>query len=77
MIWLLMKPVGFNITTFLFEAGLIIFYSWKMGKLNCDKKTKILRIVVYIVIAVVATIATKLLFTRVLSVRLPNGSLFK
>lgn len=74
---LLMKPVGFNITTFLFEAGLIIFYSWKMGKLNCDKKTKILRIVVYIVIAVVATIATKLLFTRVLGVRLPNGSLFK
>lgn len=72
----IMKLVGFNISTFLYEAGLIIYYSAKMGKLKGDKKHLIKTLALYILIALIATVATKLLFTKVLSVRLPKGQLF-
>lgn len=72
----LMDIIGFTVSTFFFEAGMIIFYSYKMGKITGTKKQKIRKIVVYVLIAVIATIATKLLFTEVLSTRLPKGKLF-
>ena len=72
----LMDIIGFTISTLFFEAGLIIYYSWKMGKITGTKNQKVRKIILYIIIAVIATIATKLLFTEVLSTRLPKGKLF-
>lgn len=71
-----MDIIGFTISTLLFESGLIIYYSWKMGKITGTKNQKIKKIILYIIIAVIATIATKFLFTEVLSTRLPKGKLF-
>lgn len=73
---LTMNVIGFTISTFLFEAVLIIAYSWKMGKIKGDKKTKIKTIIGYLVVALVATIVTEVLFTKALNVRLPSGKLF-
>ncbi len=73
---LLMPIIGFSIATFIFEAALIVFYSFKMGKLEGTKEQKIKKFVLYLIIALIATIATKLLFTEVLSTRLPKGKLF-
>lgn len=71
-----MNTLGFTIATFAFETILILVYSKRMGKLEGTGKTLALRVLLYVAAALIATIATKLLFTRVLSVRLPAGRLF-
>lgn len=71
-----MNTLGFTLATFAFETILILMYSRRMGKLNYTGRALVLHILMYVAAALIATIATKLLFTRVLSVRLPTGKLF-
>ncbi len=75
---LVMKTIGFIISTVIFEFITMFIYGSKMGKVNfkADKKKAVIRIVLYAVISVVATYATYYLFTSVLSVRLPKFKLF-
>ncbi len=73
---LVMELIGFTVSTFLFESILIFTYSYKMGKLNHKGKKLYFTIALYIVIALVATLATQYLFTEALSVRLPKGKIF-
>lgn len=73
---LTMETLGFLLSTFLFETILILTYSKRMGKLDYKGKALALRILMYVVIALITTIVTKVLFTSVLSVRLPAGKLF-
>ena len=71
-----METLGFLISSFLFETILILAYSKRMGKLDYKGKALVWRILLYVAIALITTIATKVLFTRLLSVRLPKGKLF-
>lgn len=73
---LVMDLIGFTISTFIFEAGLIFLYSYRMGKLNHKGKKLYMTIALYIVVALIATLATQYLFTEALSVRLPKGKIF-
>ena len=71
-----MNTLGFAVSTFAFEAILILVYSKRMGKLDYTGRALVLHILMYAAAALVTTAATELLFTRVLSVRLPAGKLF-
>ena len=75
---LVMKTIGFIISTIIFEFITMWIYGSKMGKVNfkADKKKALLRLAFYAVLSVVATYATYYLFTSVLHVRLPKFKLF-
>lgn len=73
---LLMEPLGFLLSTFLFLSFSILVYSWRMGKLKLDKIAAVRRIFFYLVVSAATTAAVKELFTAVLKVRLPNGMFF-
>lgn len=74
---LVMKLIGFIISTVIFEFGLMALYGYKMGKVDfSDKKKAIKKLVFYLIVSVIATVATYYLFTDVLNVRLPKFKLF-
>lgn len=75
---LVMKTIGFIISTIIFEFVTMSMYGMKMGKVNfkADKKKALIRLALYAAISVIATFATHYLFTNVLSVRLPKFKLF-
>lgn len=71
-----MDAVGFIPTTILFLWGTIVYYSWKMEKLNCTGAVRTRKIALYLIVALIGTFVTYWIFTSLLSVRLPGGKLF-
>ena len=71
-----MDIIGFIITTLIFTWVMIVYYSWKMEKLNCQGAERNKKLVIYLIAAIITTLATYWIFTSLLDVRLPSGIFF-
>lgn len=72
---LVMKWIGFFLSSIIFLSIVIIVYSYKANKIKSDKKQKALQIGWYIVFSVISVAITQYLFAEVLGVLLPRFSL--
>ena len=73
---IIMKKLGFFISSTLFVFGLIAYYSFLQGKLKEKGKTRIKQLISYAICALVVTFACQYLFGTVLTVVLPEFTLF-
>lgn len=73
---LILPKLGYTISAFLFLSVVTITYGLNMGNPKMEKKKFILYIVKLLIFAAVMTMATELLFRKVLLVRLPSFKLW-
>ena len=71
-----LPKIGFFIASFLFVFGLVAYYSWKQGKLDVKGKELIKKIAAYTICAAATTFVCYILFAKVLTVVLPQFTLF-
>jgi len=77
VLYLLALPkLGFFISSFLFVFGLVTYYSWKQRKLEVKGMQLTKRILSYALCAILTTFACYFLFAKVLTVVLPQFTLF-
>lgn len=72
---LVLKKIGFVISSFLLVFLLAIYYAWKMDKLS-DKSKRVKRLTAYAIYAAIMVGFTYYLFAVVMTVVLPRFSLF-
>lgn len=76
-----MDMVGFAVSTIAFTTIIILEYSWAAGKFKNEDGTAkkgadlVKTILIYIVLAVIISLATEYIFRELLNVNLPNWSL--
>ena len=74
---LVIRWLGFLLTTFLLMAILLISYSYAMGKIDKTNKNKFaLQILKYLVIAFAISFLVQYLFVDLLGAKLPKGKFF-
>ena len=73
---MVLKTLGFQLSTFLAMAVLVTSYSAGMGKINFKEKKAVRQILVCVLIALAISVSTELIFRTGLGAKLPKGTLF-
>ena len=74
---MIIKTLGFQLSTFLAMAVLITSYSAGMGKVQFkDKKKAVRQILLCLLLALAVSLSTELIFRTGLGAKLPKGTIF-